>query len=228
MDHHRKFLLIALAVALALCGRTRAAEVNLGSSGWQAVFDNSLDPFVSITVVGEGTNAVFIQKSANFTQAPDPTGQIPAINIVFRQVSAGAVPNIVIENEIITNSSGAPWAAYRMLTVDTAGDAAFNPTATLNSGGPPPIGYAIAPFTTAVFSSNNQILDFGGGIVSPGSQWLPGSPSPGGGQLWISVNPKPSEPFTLFSLKEFPIVPEPTSLGLLALIGTALLRRRMN
>lgn len=226
MGRRCRIVVGVVAAVIALLGvRGSAAVIPLGNSGWEAVFDNGLDPFVNIVVDSESSTAVFITKSANFAQPPGPGGFIPSIDIVFRQTRATTVTNIVLNSEIITNSSGVPWASFRFLTVNGANEAAFDPVATGSSGGPPPIGFSIAPFTTAAFSAGNQVLDVGGGIVPNGTNWLPGS-GPGDGQLWIATVPHAVAPFTQFVLKEIPAIPEPAGLGLSALVALATRRRR--
>lgn len=217
--------LVAAGAAVALFAQAGlSAVVPLGNSGWEAIWDSSLDPFVSINTVAVIGNAVFIQKSAEFTQGPDVNGLFPTIPIVFRQTSAGAVSNIVIEDEIITNSTGSPWFDFHMDLLN-GNDAFFDPAATAASGGPGPIGFSIAPFTTAAFSNNNQRLDIAGGTVPAGGVWFPGSGALNG-QLWINATVAAQAPFTVFTLKETPTIPEPAGLAMLAVGGLVLVRRR--
>lgn len=217
-------LVIAFAGMLAVAARSQAGVIPLGNSGWEAVFDAGLDPFVDIVVDGETSEAVFIQKFAQFLQPPGPGGIFGGIDIVFRQTRPGAVPFIVINDEVVTNSTGTAWLDFHFELVDS-GDAAFDPARTAASGGPGPIGFSIAPFTTASFGSGNTTLDVGGGVIPNGGIWFPGN-GPSDGQLWIAANPSPTAPFTLFTLKERPTIPEPSSLALLAFGGLALTRRR--
>lgn len=206
----------ALVVASA-----HAGTVNIGG-GWQASWDDSLDGLVQIIPQGVVGDTVLIQKSAEFTQGPDQFGLFPSIPITFTQKEPDAVPNIGILDEIITNSTGVDWTDFHMILVD-GGDAAFDPNATMNSGGDPPIGWTIAPFTQAAFSDNNMRLDIYGGVVPNGSQWFPGN-GISDGTLFIKTVPHEQAPFTVFTLKETP-TPEPGTLAAL-LLGGLLLRRR--
>lgn len=221
---HATLIVVALVGLLAVAGRSNAGVIPLGNSGWEAVFDAGLDPFVDIVVDGETSQAVFIQKFAQFLQPPGPGGIFSGIDIVFRQTRPGAVPFIVINDEVVTNSTGAPWLDFHFELVDS-GDATFDVARTATSGGPPPIGFSIAPFTTASFGNGNTTLDIGGGVVPNGGIWFPGN-GPSDGQLWIATAPRPSAPFTVFTLKERPTIPEPSSLAFLAFGGLALIRRR--
>ena len=87
--------------------------VELGNCGWQAVWDDSFDePVALVDIVVDaclpGEDIVFIQKAAQFTQGPGgPDLLIPTIPIAFNQTSADAVGTIAINDEIITNSTGA-------------------------------------------------------------------------------------------------------------------------
>jgi MYXO-CTERM domain-containing protein len=212
----------ALAAGVLACAGTASAGfVDIGG-GWAAQWDASLDPYVSVDALGVEGDAVFVRKNAEFIQGPKEPGGFPSIAIVFRQIAWPAVSNIVIEEEVITNSTGTDWTGYRMQLIDH-GDAFFDPDATMNSGGPGPIGFDIQPFTTAEFQEDDTRLLIGGGVVPDGDVWRPGSGNDGG-QLWITVNPHPEDPFTIFTLKETPL-PTPGALALMA-FGAAFRARR--
>jgi len=215
-DTSRRLTLAGGVVAAALlCNGAEAGFVILGNSGWRADWDSSLDPFVSINWVADSTalDAVFIQKAAEFTQGP-VNGIFPSIPIVFSQISPNAVHNIVIDDEIIVNHTGADWTDFHMDLLDH-GEVVFDPVATAASGGGGPIGFSIAPFTTAAFTPDNSRLDIAGGVVPNGGLWFPGGGA-NDGQLWIHVNNLSGT--TLFTLKETP-TPAPGALALLALAG---------
>jgi hypothetical protein len=179
-------------------------------------------------VDGQSANAVFIEKNAQFVGPPGPGGLIDPYAVTFTQTSANALPNIVIVEEAITNQTGVAWLDFHFDITDS-GDAQFNVAATAGSGGPPPIGFSIAPFTTAVFGNSvagpNTVLDIAGGVVPNGATWNPGAGPGGDGALWITTNPHTSAPYTVFTLKERPTIPEPSSLAILALGALPLLRR---
>ena len=216
-----------LACALVAVS-AQAGMVDLGS-GWQATWDNSLDGLVDINVgatvdIGGGELAIFIQKSAEFTQGP-VGGVFPTIPIQFQQTAFPAAAHIVIDDEIITNSTGVDWTDFHMDLLD-GGDVAFDPVRTAASGGGPPIGFFISPFTNATFSGDLMRLDIDGGVVPDGGVWFPGDGATTG-QLWIDMTVATEAPFTTFVLKETP-TPEPASM-MLVLLGAgamALQRRR--
>ncbi|HMQ16011.1 MAG TPA: hypothetical protein PKC49_08565 [Phycisphaerae bacterium] len=213
---------LGAAMALSLAASAHAGSIDIGG-GWRAAWDASLDGYVQIISNGVVGDAVFIQKSAEFTQGPDQFGFFPAIPITFTQIEANAVHNIVIQDEIITNSTGHDWTDFHFDIID-AGDAWFDPVAPANSGGAPPIGWTIDPFTQAAFSPDLMRLDVWDGVVPNGTQWYPGD-GLSNGDLWISVVPHAEAPFTVFTLKETP-TPEPTTLLTLAMGGLLLRRRR--
>ncbi len=210
-------------LALSCASSGVAGTVQLGSSGWQASWDSSLDPYVDIIVdaVVPSEDAVIIQKAAEFIQGPGFGGLFPPIAITFTQTDANAVSRIVINDEIITNNTGHDWLDFHMQLVDS-GDAMFNAADTNASAGGN--GFSIAPFTVQSFGPGPNppytTYNLRGGVVPDGTVWFPGSGA-ADGELFIdtitgagTVN----DPFTVFTLKEWPTVPEPAS-GLLVCLG---------
>jgi len=108
----RLFTASLLVMIVAGSGIVNAGRVTLGTSGWEAVWDTSLDPYVSIIYDYETAEALYIQKSAEFIQGPGLDGLFPAIPITFRQVGPSTISQIVILDEIITNSTGVDWTDF--------------------------------------------------------------------------------------------------------------------
>lgn len=219
-------LLGSVLVCALFAVSAQAGVVDLGA-GWQAIWDNSLDGLVDINVVTiidiDGEDAIVIQKSAEFTQGP-VFGVFPSIPIVFQQTAFPAAAHIVIDDEIITNSTGEDWTDFHFDLLD-AGDVVFDPVRTAASGGGPPIGFFISPFTNASFSGDLMSLDIDGGVLPAGGVWFPGDGALNG-QLWIDMTVATTAPFTTFVLKETP-TPEPASIMLVMLgAGAMALRRR--
>lgn len=218
---------IALAcVAFLSCqSSSQAGSIVLGASGWEAVWDNSLD--VSIIVDHEKSDAVFIEKAAVFTQPLGPGG-FPPIPILFRQISPNAVSQIVIVDEILVNETGTPWTDFHMVLMGP-GRAEFNAQLTAASGGGN--GFITSPLSNQMFSDDLRefwVDGFGLGPngsdarIPDGSVWFPGV---AGGELYIDVFPTQQAPFTVFTLKEIP-TPEPGTALLVILGGSMLMRRR--
>ena len=216
----------AVAASLAMPHAARAGSVDLcnGAAGWTASWDASLDGLVQIIAADCSQLAngrVFIEKSAEFTQGPNG-GVFPSIAITFTPAAVTNVLRIIIEDEIVTNSTGAPWTGFRMDVMSIAATT-FDTAATAASGGPLPIGFSIAPFTAAAFSNGNTRLDISGGVVANGAQWFPGGGATDG-ELHIvqAIGGPPISPFTLI---ETPL-PEPSALTLLAFGICGLIARR--
>ena len=197
----------------------------------QRVLALNLETLDVVTIAGPGTvGNVFIHKMATFTQGPGPAG-FPTIPITFSQVSPDAVGQIIIGGETITNNTGVAWTGFQFRLLPRS-NASFNPTLTDASGGG--TGFSTAPFDNQTFSSDNASLLVDGFGLGPngsnasvpnGTQWLPGDGA-SGGELVIDVVPRPSKPFTVFTLKETPFVPEPATLWLTAFGAVVLLSRR--
>lgn len=185
--------------------------VTLGSSGWQASWDSSLDPVLDINVDAVSANAVFIEKIAQFNS-------LASINIIFTQISVNAVSNIVINDEVITNTSGAAWTDFHM---DLLGNpsAVFDPVATAASG-----AFSVAPFNSWNLTNSNHTFNAFNGVVPNNSFWFPGQAS---GQLWINVGNTASGNAT-FVLSETPSVPAPGAIAMLGVAGLIGSRRRRN
>jgi hypothetical protein len=208
----------------AAVSMAQGASKTLGASGWQASWDGTLDPYVSITLDSETADALYIQKSAEFIQGPGTGGLFPAIPITFQQVGPSTISQIVIVDEIITNSTGVDWTDFHWDLMDGP-DAWFEHDT----------GWAFntSPLDNQAFSSDDRsffVDGFGLGpggtdaVVLAGSVWYPGDGA-SNGELVIGVNSAEDEPYTVFTLKETP-TPEPATLCLLGVGALSLLGRK--
>ena len=202
---------VLAALAFAAPARAGLTIINL-SGGWQASWDSALDPFVDLNDHGVVNGALFLEKSAQFTQGP-VNGVFPSIDITFTQVSANAVANIVMDDEIITNSTGSPWTDFHMDLLGSS-NVVFDPVASA--------GFSVSPFTSSNFTNGNQTFNAFNGVVPNGATWFPGAAS---GQLWIHVNNISPTSGIVFTLSERP-TPAPGVLGLLSVGLVCGARRR--
>ena len=237
--------LATFALVLLLATPTFAGSIVLGNSGWGASWDNSLDLFVNVVVDGENSTQVFIQKSATFVQGLGPGGIFPTIPITFQQLEPTTVTQIVINDEIITNSTGHDWTDFHFELLDS-GDAAFNRTLTDAST---PQGFFTSPFDNQTWGgqlgpdlyTEFWVDGFGLGAGGsdaiipgqfPGNVWFPGDGA-FNGELFIDVVPQAQAPLTVFTLKETPtFIPEPSTavlivLGMIGWAGVVACRRRV-
>ena len=230
-DARMKFaaIIAASTIALGMASTADAAKIVLGNSGWEARFSSSLSDFVDIDFIAYENNTIFIQKSAEFTQGP-VNGIYPSVAITFKQVGDSTAANLVIDDEIITNSTGTTWTGFVMKVMDH-GEVSFNPALTAASGGSGPIGFSIEPFTSAEFVKDNTKLNISGGLVEDGEQWFPGGGA-NDGQLWIDMVSGGADDRGVFTLKERPIatvVPGPSALlAVVGFLGLAGRGRRRN
>jgi hypothetical protein len=193
-----------LALVLAGARPALAGTVVFEGTGWQAQWDASLDGLVDVDFIDVIGDTIFIQKAAEFTQPPTNNTHTPVV-ISFQQTGPSTISSIVIDDEIVTNSTGVAWTGF-VMSVNNApgGGVSFNPVMTAGSGGGGPIGFSIDPFTTAEFVDGDRRLNISGGVLADDEIWFPGG---GGndGQLWINVQSGPEGDFSSFSFSEQPV-----------------------
>jgi hypothetical protein len=212
------FALALSALVLISAGPATAATIVLEyggtPSGWEVDIPDS---WYNLGFADVATDAVNVGSSVEIQK----TGQFHVDNVLtltFNQVAADAVPVIIINDEAITNSTGTAWNGFLMEILD-AGDAWFDTGASA--------GLSIDPFTVATYSMSDTRFVASGGILPDGDTWWPGM-SAFNGELVIQTVPGDgvTTPFLTFSLKENPLlVPEPATLGLVALGLVALVLR---
>jgi hypothetical protein len=217
-------LSLAAVAGLLVVSSANAGYTVLDNTGWKASWDSTLDGLVDIVVSEAPTSStIFIQKAAQFTQGLDEFGLFHSIPITFEQIGPSTITQIVIQDEIITNSTGYDWTDFHFDLIDR-GDAWFK-----HGTG---FFFTTSPLDHQVWSTDDRSFDVDGFGLGPGGTdavvpnntvWYPGDGA-FDGNLVIAVNSKAVAPYTVFTLKETP-TPEPASLLLLAL-GAVMLRRR--
>lgn len=203
--------LVALCVGCGIAASATAEIIDLGG-GWQAeVFTDNVD----VVSLGFDNGVLTIQKIAEFTEIDEFTGEPAPINITFSQVAddANTASKIIIDSEMLTNSTGLDWIDFESILVD-GGDAVWNPAEMA--------GLDIAPFTGSEFLDGDTIFRTFGGTVADGDTWNPGAAS---GDFVIDLDLSGDSPL-VFTLKEAPSVPAPGAFGLAVLAGAVCARRR--
>lgn len=212
----------------------QAASLVLGTSGWTATYPDE----VTLTVQGEDASTIYVRKVTAYVG-------LNTASITFEQTSATALPQIGIESEALTNSSGGDWTQFNWVIDDSEGEARFNePDSRVGQAD----GFTINPFTTFDFTDGLN-LKVSGGVIPAGVTFTPGS-APADGSLLILAAPNAQATglFTVnatpFSGNDNPVIPDqptpppaaiplPTAfwsggscLALLGTIGMYRMRRR--
>jgi len=188
-------------------------------SGWDAILTDNI--YTGI-VIDEVTNTgVEIEITKTLYEAPRE-GRFPSNVITFQQrlPDANAVATICIKDEIIINLTGYDWTDYHWQINGT--DAAFNRTATVNSG------FDTTPFVDQIWgvaqtgwdAEHPAMFEVETGLVPNGGLFYPGV---AGGNLYIDVDLSGRQ--ASFQLEQYP-TPEPGALATIILGGAAMLARR--
>ena len=212
--------------------------VPLGNSGWTASWSSGLDSKISLEVVGENADTVFLRQTSLFDSGS--AGFIEPYAIVFSQTRSDATDFIAIDSMTITNQTDADWYGFKFTLFNASLLPDFDAQQTnIGQAG----GFSIEPFTQHEYSADQRMLIVSGGFVpneeqavsqflplavSLSSTWTPGETS---GALWINAEPT-SGPYRVFTFKQQPLtavsvgIPEPASLGLVGAAMLSLRRRR--
>ena len=203
------------AIIALIAGSASAGTIVSLGQGWEAEIFEPVPGTVSLFVDPSPAGTLVIQKFAEFI-ANDPfTGAPAPVLIQFRQIASDAntATRIVINDELIKNSTGQNWSAFQMALLD-GGNAVWNQALSA--------GFSInPPFTTTTYSPDSTVVTFAGGSLAAGATWAPGIAN---GGMVIDINLAGDNPM-VFNLKEVAI-PAP---GSMLVAGVALLgmgRRR--
>ncbi|NLF32059.1 MAG: PEP-CTERM sorting domain-containing protein [Planctomycetes bacterium] len=224
---------------MACAAVSQAAPVSnldepLGDSGWRIYGPDHYNLQVSVDGEGvtEGVRWVAITVSRNFRFGPDPlTGLYPSIELDFAQVEGVALDDlatrIIIQSEAINNSTGTDWNNFQWKLFGH-GIAQFNRELTNPTTDFMENGWLIEPFTQFAWDYDAlreiDMLNVWGGTVADGDAFFPGT---GSGSLVIDVTlDDPGMPAPAIFKTALTPIPEPATVGLLALGGLMLLRRR--
>ena len=208
-----------LATVLMLPGFAGASLYQLGDSGWSAAVNPNWE--ISFSVDSLTERAVIIQIQKRFVGEPNEFGLMPAMYLDFVKNSEEAVGQIIINDEYIVNDTSENWIDFH-IELTNSQLAGFHDQY-MPSGD---------QFETVMLSGSDGYLglptrfDFRDGVVAnkPAGEdtFRPGYDY---GAMVIIVNPEMQVGQRIF-LKEYPTIPEPATLGLLAIGGFVFLRRR--
>jgi len=221
-------------VAITFFVSPAAEGTVIQAGGWEISVLHDGDAFVGITadyivhdpVLGD---VLLIELDKTFSS---PTfewglvGQAIRINFMVSSESEGHVPYIAILDESIRNNTGQTWTDFHMVLIDNDNlsdpQVGFHPSYIFETN-------HHVPFANISFEGTNGLnglpdrVNFLDGTVSDGEEWAPGLDGSEYNGLLIQTNLSPGQSFIL---KEFPMVPEPATLVLLALGGLMLIRKR--
>ena len=211
----------AVGLSAGFAVASAAADTIPLGGGWQASINNASN--VGIVVDAVGADFVLIQISKDFTDPPGVGGVFPPVLIDFQQVDtdANTKPNIIINDETVTNLTGVSWSDFHWAVFDS-GQAWFDVPASAGFD-TSPFGNQVFDDPGGVFGDANKATDLwvDGGVLPNNASFFPGAAS---GQLAMGIDLSSNNPVS-FTLKEFP-TPEPTTALLLGLLGAFGLRRR--
>ena len=212
------FVLIA-ALCLILPSSARSALYELGDSGWTAAVDEGAMNVITDVFTGA---AVVIRIEKTFEGEPDGLGLIAPLYLDFYKNREDAAGQIIINDEFITNNTSANWIDFHIELEVSVSDPEGGFSSVLIPSGD--------LFETVVLSGSDghnglpTRFDFSNGLVpnNPEDQddFRPGYHS---GAIIIIADPE-MQVGQLIVLKEYPTIPEPTTLcwlvlGALVMIG---------
>ena len=217
--------LLALAVAaavLTLAGTAGASLYQLGNSGWSVAVNSEWEISFFVEQLTERTVTIEIQK--RFLGEPDEFGLMPAMYVEFIKNSEAAVGQIIITDEYIVNDTSEDWIDFHM-ELGVIGSPLAGFSQCIPSGD---------QFETVTLSGSDGYLglptriDFCDGLVPndpPGEDNF--RPGYAYGAMVIVTNPEMQVGQRIF-LKEYPTIPEPATLLVLALgaLGFATARKK--
>jgi hypothetical protein len=229
------FVFVALTAVLAGTSASSASTL-LNSGGWQITMatDATVDARAVVVVDPASTGDILvINIFKHFTQAAGQFGEMPSLLMNFKQVAPDAqtAGKIVINEETVYNDTGIAWTDFHWV-LGQWGCASFNQGQTYP--GSPQTDFSTAPFVNHTWVQTmpdandpltwSQQLNVFGGTLDANDSFGPGYT----GALVIDVNKDfDGQAATgFFTLMETPTVPEPATLGLLAMGGLSMLLKR--
>ena len=234
---NRECSVFVCAVAVLVVPLVAGADVLYEGQGWRIS-----GPQWGLAVVEDPLpldHVLALEVFKVFDIPQDPVfGTMSPLTLVFEQIAPDDETSdmILINDEMITNGTGEAWVGFSWTLVQF-GYADFNEELTFpgDFGGNPAYDFDLDVFNEhewlysqpspnpATWSQTLRAYD---GVVPDGGLFMPGVMS---GQLVIDVDLlgfDGSDADAIFFLKEYPTLPEPTTLAVVVLGGLMLLRKR--
>ena len=219
--NQKRLIIIVLIVGLSTVGAS-AGLTPIDSTGWSVEGLGTFDGSISMTYRGTFNNAIWIELDKEFNSEVfdgGVLGQPAGIKFVLTDPQAvNYSPNIVIAEEVIDNNTGTDWFDFHMAIswdfFNSDPYVGFDPEYIFTANLPPD-----NPFQTVEFADYfgmNEMpvsLNFYDGQVPNGTSFYPGVGGNEENHIRIVTDMDQGQ---FFILKEWPTVPEPTTLLLLS------------
>jgi len=226
-----KLAVIAIAVFCMISVSAKGNEISipLSTSGWSMVVSSDtvgggqIDGAYTYGISGD---AVTIEIDKTFDHAFNGQSYQPVL-LQFQKTSANAVPNIIINDEYVVNSTGTEWHDFHMNLASaptTAPMAGFNASSFPSGDQLENVYYSDNVGYNGLPTQLNFVDTDGHGVLTSldDNIFKPGSTS---GKIIIVTNPQ-MQVGSSFTLTETPSAPEPATVLMLGMGGLAILRKK--
>ncbi len=222
---------LAILVLVLLVGvSTASAEIVYQHKGWQVAMPSWATNQSGVTITedeGAPDDVLLLEIFKVFQGQPGLFGDMPSVVMTFTQIDPDAVNKIVINDESVTNNTSVAWVDFHMTLVSVEDQAVFNKAETFPGGGNDLDLAQFSSYSWTTDGAGNEKLNFFDGTVATGDDFTPGSLS---GAIVIDVDQAAldGQSQVIFKLKEYPTIPEPMTLSILAAgaFGTLLRKKR--
>ena len=219
--NQKKLILSILIVGLSTVGAS-AGLTPIDTTGWSVEDYGPFEGSVSVTYRGTSDNAIWIELDKEFNSdvfVGGDYGQPAAIKFVLTNSQAvNFAPNIVIAEELIVNNTGINWLDFHMtLSWDFFNYdpyVGFDPQYIFAADLPPYNPFQTVDFADYIGLNGMPVsLNFDDGQVADGETFKPGYYGSDDNYVRIVTDMDEGQ---YFILKEWPTIPEPTTLLLLS------------
>ncbi len=210
-----KKVLVSLLV-LVINGYLSGAVVHLGDTGWGYEMPGQYEGLVSVAL-DSGGGEIILEFQKDFTSSIVNYNQGSAIWVRLVKMAENVADTIIIRDEIIYNKTGYHWYGFEVKLVGLAHIIAEDGQYVRFDGGQQ---FDSDKFAKVEFDDDFASIAMKDGKVADGEVMILDN----GVKINIDVNKMAVGDY--FSIKEFPLVPEPTGLLMIGLLGLWGLGRR--